>query len=87
MEYLDIYDQLGGVKQERFPSPGSYKHSPECDAWRYKWDYKTPFRETPYAIRRKRPTLEDDVQLYTNVDITEQEIDEQLALTPAYKSK
>jgi hypothetical protein len=22
MEYLDIYDQLGGVKQERFPSPG-----------------------------------------------------------------
>jgi hypothetical protein len=22
MEYMDVHDHLGGVKQERFPSPG-----------------------------------------------------------------
>jgi hypothetical protein len=59
--------------------------NPESDTWRFKWDFKTPFRDTPYAIRRKRPNQSIDTFIYTNLTIPKEEIEEQLKLTPAFK--
>lgn len=78
MNYKDIHGIYPGSTMWRTPSPGSDKPDPSNPIWGYnfKWDYKTPYKYSPYWVRKFHPTLEDSSnRICTGIEISQEALD------------
>lgn len=87
MEYRDVHGIFPKNTAWRFPSPGSEKFTKESEGFKYKCDYKTPYRESPYFVRNQPPVIEPEYTLYSTIKITQQDIDEYTKDFPAVRGK
>lgn len=87
MEYRDVMEVIPATFLDRFPSPGNHKPNPEKEPWKFRWDYKTSYRDSPYFIRRGRPNVEYSTVTYTNIDVTTEDMDLKIKENPEFRSK
>lgn len=85
MQYRDVYDIIPKSYQWRTPSPGSYKINKEYESEYFKWDYKKPYRDSIYFVRRFYPDFPNLDSGVTNLQIDQQSIDDFSKQYPTFK--
>jgi hypothetical protein len=87
MQYRDVYNILPGSYLWRTPSPGSNKSDPVMDGEYFKWDYKTPYRDSHYYARRMFQNEPDLLKVHTNYKYKMEDFDKINNIHPGYKEK
>jgi hypothetical protein len=85
MQYRDVYGVIPGSYLWRTPSPGSHKPTPESDPDIFKWDYKTPYRESIYFVRRFLPDLPNNSEQLSAYKMKQEDFDKVNSEYPSYK--
>jgi hypothetical protein len=78
MEYRDVHGIIPGSIMWKFPNQGSIKYKKDMinNADYFKLDFKTPYRDSPYFVRRFAPDYPERTVMYHNLEITKEDINE-----------
>lgn len=76
MEYRDVHGILPKSHMWKFPGRGSVKYEKIHNEDYFKWDYKIPYRDSIYFIRRFFPDMPTKTVAYHNLPISKEDIDE-----------
>ena len=77
MEYRDVHNIMPKSHAWKFPSPGSVKYeNSNFNADYFKQDYKIPYRDSPYFVRKIFPDSGKKTNTYHALPITEEDIKE-----------
>ena len=76
MEYRDIHGIMPKSHIWKFPARGSIKYEKILNSDYFKSDYKTPYRDSIYFIRRFFPDTPQQTVSYHNMPITQEDIDD-----------
>ncbi len=60
----------------KFPARGSVKYDKTYNSDYFKWDYKIPYRDSIYFIRRFFPDVPVETVAYHNIPISKEDIDD-----------
>ncbi len=85
MEYRDVHDIIPKSHMWKFPSQGSIKYDKRFNPDYFKWDYKTPYRDSTYFARRIFPDSPKKSILYTSLKISNEDIDAMSKRHPNWK--
>lgn len=85
MQYRDVYDIIPKSYQWRTPSPGSYKINKQYDEEYFKWNYKKPYRDSIYFVRRFYPDMPTYDGGVTNMQIDQKSLDDFSKQYPTFK--
>jgi hypothetical protein len=88
MQYRDVHNIIPKSYMWKFPSQGSIKYEENnlYDKESYfKWDFKTPYRESIYFVRRLWSKMSDQKEFQNAVPISDQEIKELSQSDPNWK--
>ncbi len=76
MEYRDVHGILPKSHMWKFPGRGSVKYEKTYNKDYFKSDYKTPYRDSIYFIRRFFPDSPTKTVAYHNPPIHKEDIDD-----------
>jgi hypothetical protein len=74
MEYRDVHGVIPKYFMWKFPARGSVKYEPIHNSDNFKDDYKTPYRDSVYFVRRFHPEIPVKSDHYYNKGVATQDL-------------
>ncbi len=59
--------------------------SQEHEPWKFRWDYKIAYRDSPYYVRKHRAVVDPTTNVYTNCPVTQEDMDLKVKENPNWR--